>query len=297
MTRIRDKKVQVLNGFGANGHRILNALIFVIALGMFPATALAAGSLPETVTLPAGSFDYRASGEYLEDGFPVDAPMERVAFSKPFEMMRYQVTVGEYDTCVQDGVCEERLGHGKHSPHLPVTGVSYRNANAYAMWLSKQTGFKWRLPTDKEWAYAAGSRFIDDAVSVEKDVNNPATRWLAKYKKYSDLETGSDPVVKQPGFYGANKHGIYDMSGNIWEWTETCYTRTRLNEAGEIQNKTDNCGVRISAGQHRAYITFFIQDAKGGGCAVGAPPDHLGFRLLKGKKINWWSRVADVFGI
>jgi hypothetical protein len=44
---------------------------------------------------------------------------------------------------------------------------------------------------------------------------------------------------------------------------------------------TENCGVRVIEGRHRSYMTEFIRDPKSGGCAVGTPPDNLGFRLVR----------------
>jgi hypothetical protein len=53
-----------------------------------------------------------------------------------------------------------------------------------------------------------------------------------------------------------------------------------LDDADKIASNSPNCGVRIVEGQHRAYVTDFIRDARAGGCAVGVPPDNLGFRLV-----------------
>ena len=252
--------------------------------------------MPETVSVAPGSFDYRASGEFLKDGYPVNAPIEKITFKTSIKIMKYQVKVADYERCVMEGDCPKRHNQGLHDSQLPVTGVSFRDALDYARWLSKRTNDNWRLPSDQEWAYAAGSRFFDDAIKVETDRENPAARWLAKYKKYSDLETGSDPVIKPSGSYGANENSIYDMSGNIWEWTDSCYERTRMDANGHETSVTENCGVRVAAGQHRAYVTFFIQDAKGGGCSVGAPPDYLGFRLVKDGDIGFVQWLLNNFG-
>ena len=77
------------------------------------------------------------------------------------------------------------------------------------------------------------------------------------------------------------------MSGNVWEWTSTCFTRSSL-DGGTPRVVTENCGVRVVEGRHRAYVSDFIRDARGGGCAGGAPPSHLGFRLVREKEPPWW---------
>ena len=60
----------------------------------------------------------------------------------------------------------------------------------------------------------------------------------------------------------------------------SCFVRRVLDDAGKVVSNSPNCGVRVVEGQHRAYVTDFIRDAKAGGCAVGVPPDNLGFRLV-----------------
>lgn len=251
----------------------------------------------QITTVRAGEFSYRASGEYLKNGFPVDAPLKKIVFDVPIEIMKYQVSVGDYEACVVDGNCEPRNGQGRHNSKLPATGISYINAISYAAWLSEKTDFKWRLPTDQEWSYSAGSRFVDDALKIEEDTKNIAKRWLAKYQKFARLDNKTISQVSANGFFGANENGIYDMSGNIWEWTDTCYKRTRLDAQGDEISTTQNCGVRISAGRHRAYISSFIQDARGGGCSVGVPPRYLGFRLIKEMKRDTFSFILDLIGL
>lgn len=242
---------------------------------------------PEIVAVPPGSFEYRTSGEYLADEFPIDAPMVRVTFSRPVEIMRYQVSAREYGRCVKDGACDAPWGSpplvtGSGEAEFPVTGVSFTDAVDYAKWLTEQTGAKWRLPSDEEWAYAAGGRFVDDAVSAGENSADPSKRWLLRYKKYNSPEILLDPAVKPRGAFEVNEYGIADMSGNVWEWTHSCYRRVRVDKHGNRLGKpTRNCGVRIAEGRHRAYISFFVKDAKGGGCSVGAPPTHLGFRLIR----------------
>jgi formylglycine-generating enzyme required for sulfatase activity len=159
--------------------------------------------------------------------------------------------------------------------------VSWRDAHAYAAWLSRRTGENYRLPTDEEWAYAAGSRWQDDSLPV--DSSDPSKGWLARYERESSLKSAEIDSKPRPlGAFGANENGLLDVAGNVWEWTNTCFVRTALNEAGKPTSKsTVNCGVRVVEGQHRAYVTDFIRDARAGGCAAGVPPSNLGFRLVR----------------
>jgi formylglycine-generating enzyme required for sulfatase activity len=277
---------------------IYQCATLLLALMSFAHARAGEVNAPETVTIDAGFFMYRASGEFLKDNYPIDAPLLHVAFDASFEIMRYQVLAVDYGKCVEEKSCSERLNPGHQDGSLPVTGVSYQDAVDYAQWLSRKTGVTWRLPSDQEWAFAAGSRFVDDAINLESNRDNPAERWLAKYRKNADLGLQSDPVIKASGYYGANENGIYDLSGNVWEWTDSCYVRTRMDGDGKATSETENCGVRIAAGLHRAYLSFFIQDAKGGGCSVGKPPDYLGFRLIRepSRSMMDWLRNAVGLG-
>lgn len=237
---------------------------------------------PETVAIAPGSTAYRASGEYLRNGVPVDAPLIDVGFTSPLYIMKYQVSVADYARCVDAGACEPASPGRDADSSIPVTGVSFQDAQHYANWLSQKTGQAWRLPSDEEWVYAAGSRFFDDALGAGSDANDPSRRWIAEYRRNAAREAQSDPEPKAFGFYGENEHGISDLSGNVWEWTSSCYVRAKVADTGAIEKeKTANCGLRVVEGRHRAYMIFFVRDAKGGGCSVGTPPDNLGFRLVR----------------
>jgi formylglycine-generating enzyme required for sulfatase activity len=71
------------------------------------------------------------------------------------------------------------------------------------------------------------------------------------------------------------------MDGNVWEWTSACDSRVILNAAGGAVSQRDSCGVRILEGRHRMAMSAFVQDARGGACSMGLPPDNLGFRLVR----------------
>lgn len=254
------------------------------------ATALAIATVPQagkgqaaspvaTVAVNPGSFDFRLPGEYLKADWPVDAPKQKVSFRRGFDMMKYQVSFGDYSACVDDGACEAPDGM-RQLAETPVTGVSYRDATAYAAWLSKKTGESWRLPTDEEWAFAAAERLQDDALGLPQDTANPAARWLARYAAEAGTEA-RDAEPKPRGHFGENSKGLADVAGNVWDWTTTCYRRATVDARGKITRSTENCGVRVLGGRHRSYMSHFIRDGKSGGCAAGLAPDNLGIRLIR----------------
>lgn len=234
----------------------------------------------ETVTVPPGRFDYRLPGEFLRAGRVIEGPVVERQLRRGIEIMKYQVGAGEYAACVADGACQP--ADTRAGGDMPVTGVSWRDAVAYAAWLSHRTGETWRLPSDEEWAFAAAERFGDDASGAAAgDDANPAARWLAAYRFRADPRD-RDMQPRPRGHFGVNSSGLADLAGNVWEWTDSCYVRNRVDGAGRLAEATTNCGVRVIGGRHRGYMSNFLRDGKSGGCAAGmAPPDNLGFRLVR----------------
>ncbi|MCV6575678.1 MAG: formylglycine-generating enzyme family protein [Cohaesibacter sp.] len=239
-------------------------------------------SVPPTVTIQPGRFSYRLAGEFLKGNRVSDAPLKDIDQSYSLDVMEHLVSAKDYQSCVDAGACapaDNRHLRGRRG--LPITGVSYDDAVRYAHWLNQETGLDWRLPSDKEWSYYAADRYYDDAIDIEDDESNPAKRWIAEYKRQSSLRGQSSAMPRLSGAFGKNRFGLYDVSGNVWEWTDTCFQRFHIQDDNSAKGSFENCGVLVAQGKHRAYISSFIQDAKAGGCAVGVPPDNLGFRLVR----------------
>ncbi len=270
---------------------VASSLALVLSLDPLPAARAAE---PEFVAIEAQTVAYREAGEFLLDEAPVNGPIAEVHAKHPFEIMRRQVTRGEYGRCVAAGRC--KAAQGPSAPDLPVVGVSYDDAVDYAAWLSAETGETYRLPTDREWAIAAGSRYVDDGYGVVADPDNPAKRWLSRYESEAARARKADPVPRPAGGFGENEHGLLDVAGNVWEWTSTCFARHSTYTATGRTETYEICGVRVAEGSHRAYLSSFVRDPRGGACSVGVPPDNLGIRLVRDDR-GLMGRMQDYFGL
>ncbi len=217
----------------------------------------------------------------------VDGPLVAVEDPPALEIMKYQVSAADYDQCVADGACLKAEPRRRGLGDVPVTGVSFNDANDYAAWLSAKTGRTWRLPSVAEWTFAAGSKARDDALGVATDAKDPAKRWLAYYEREAALGAKALATPSPLGTFGENEYGVADMAESVWEWTATCGSRTTLGAADETLTYLKSCGVKLLEGRHRTPMSAFIRDAQGGGCTIGAPPDNLGFRLVRQRE--WWT--------
>ena len=255
------------------------ALASPVALTIAPVAQVDDRTLnTEFTEITAKSFPYRVAGDFSRDGRPVEAPLRQERLDGNIRIMNRQVTSAEYARCADDGGCP-RIPRTPDMTDRPMVGVSWRDATAYAEWMTKKTGLLHRLPSDEEWVFAAGEKVRDETLPPVDPVD-PAQAWIARY----EAEAGrTRPLALDPqpiGTFGRNDNGLQDIAGNVWEWTNSCFLRMTLEPAGAVRVTNTNCGVRVVQGAHRTYMTDFIRDPRTGGCAAGVPPANLGFRLV-----------------
>lgn len=139
----------------------------------------------------------------------------------------------------------------------PVTCVSWYDARAYVRWLSRETGFDYRLPSESEFeAYAAAPHEAREAraAAVCAQANGADTSSPLSYHNpaCSDGQRYTAPVAS----YAANGWGLYDARGNVWEWSEDCsitgirgwwYALFSASDDGAAWHAKD-CDVRVSRG-------------------------------------------------
>jgi formylglycine-generating enzyme required for sulfatase activity len=162
---------------------------------------------PEMVIIEAGYFQM---GDIQGDGNVSDVSVER------FAMGRYEVTFDEYDKFAEATGREKPDDEGWGRGNRPVIYVSVQDAIAYAEWLSEETGEKYRLPTEAEWEYAARAG-TNTAYWWGDDIGTNRANCKDCGSSWDDKRTA--PV----GSFEHNALGLYDMVGNVWEWTCSLY--------------------------------------------------------------------------
>ena len=238
----------------------------------------------EITEIAAKPFQYRLAGDFSREGKPAEAPLRETRLPASIKIMSRQVNAGEYARCADDTRCP-RIPYVSEMVDRPMVGVSWRDATAYAEWLTNKTGVLHRLPTDEEWVFAAGEKVRDEPIPLVDPVD-PAQAWIARYEAEANRARPGALEPQPVGTFGINGNGLQDLGGNVWEWTSTCFLRMTLEPTGNARVTNTNCGVRVVQGAHRTYMTDFIRDPRTGGCAAGIPPANLGFRLVVEDK-NW----------
>lgn len=238
--------------------------VLSIAL-MLPFGAQAAKVIePVMVVIPAGQFMMGSpTAVPAQRGSPSEGPVHKVAI-KSFKMSKYELTVGEFRQFVAAtsysavGVGAARDGCWKwvnpgtggapaavmpgswntpaYAPgeHHPVMCVSWDDAQAYAKWLSRSTGKKYRLPSEAEWEYAARaggnatfasgndlSGICRVANIMDKSGKSAFLRDLGWNRKDAECDDQAE-YTSVVGMYEANGFGLHDMSGNVGEYVEDC---------------------------------------------------------------------------
>ena len=178
-----------------------------------------------------------------------------------------ETTIAEWNRCYDDGGCQMQLRAPEDAEQqdYPATGINWIDAQEYIRWLSKASGHPFRLPTSGEWYQMAHDVLPDTPDPIFSD---PSLTWASAYL----LEEGVDRKLRPSGAWSITADGLVDLDGNVWEWTQDCY-----NGATETSLEAP-CAAYALGGEHRAVVSFLVRDPARGGCAVGAPPAHIGLR-------------------
>jgi formylglycine-generating enzyme required for sulfatase activity len=173
---------------------------------------------------------------------PSEKPPHQVTIGAPFAISKYEVTVAQWNACVEANGCPRVTTENNRPGNTPMRDVSWDDAQQYVKWLTKISGKPYRLPTEAEWEYAArggtttrywwGEQMRAGNANC-KDCGQP---WS---------QDGPTPV----GSFAPNPFGLYDMNGSVWEWVSDCW-HTSYKGAPANGHAWDepNCRVRVIRG-------------------------------------------------
>jgi len=230
---------------------------------------------PEMIVVPAGSFlmgspeDQRIENEY---------PQHKVTIAKPFAVAKFETTFAEWDACVAAGGCSgykpSDMGWGRG--RRPVINISWHDAQQYVAWLVRLTGKPYRLLSEAEYEYAtrAGTETLypwgDDITLNGQAMANCDVCGTEQYGNHTA------PV----GSFPPNKFGLYDMVGNVQEWTQECAhdSYTGMPVDGSVWSGGD-CSHHVLRGGGINANREDIRSASNSEGVADNRTDELGFRV------------------
>lgn len=182
----------------------------------------------------------------------------------------HEVTLAQWQACHDAGLCDLDFAHKIKDVDYPATGLSYPDAMQFVAWINTESEVNWRLPTALEWTELAAEVMPEKSDPIFTD---PALTWAASYVTEANR---AGRALRTSGAFSVTAGGIADLDGNVWEWTQDCYSGSDSQDAVTPHR----CPAYVMGGEHKAVMAYLVRDPARGGCAVGAPPAHLGMRLV-----------------
>jgi len=225
---------------------------------------------PDMIAIPGGTFKMGR-----DDGDLKERPAHALKVG-PFMMDRTEVTNGEYYEFVKAANYSAPNHWVNGQPFtgtetMPVRFVSLEDAKAFAAWRSKRDGVTYRLPTEEEWEYAARNG--------EKDNLYP---WGDDWED-ADAVMGvadSEPTVVGSKPQGKNIWGVFDLIGNVWEWTDT-EIKPYPGSNAEIQKRSEKRIVVRGGSAHEDPAKLKITATFRADVSDKQKEKNLGFRLVR----------------
>ena len=239
---------------------------------------------PDMVVVPAGTFKM-GSLQTDKNAHTNELPQHQVSIAKPFAVSKFELTFAEWDACVAGGGCSgyKPFDSGWGRGERPAINVSWDDAQQYVAWLSQMTGKPYRLLAEAEYEYATRAETTteypwgDEIGKNNANCGNCGSKWDGQQ---------TAPV----GSFQANKFGLYDMVGNVWEWTEDCYHPSYAIDTpqGKVDAPTDgsawtsgNCGNRVVRGGSWYFTPDLLRSAARDRNSTDYRIYLLGFRVAR----------------
>lgn len=226
---------------------------------------------PRMLRLRGGRF---LRGDIAGDGDDDERPVQELRI-RPFAIGVHEITFDDYERfCTATGApCPDDQGWGRDD--RPVINVSWEEATAYTVWLSKVTGERYRLPTDAEWEYAAraGTKtrywWGDGPVSRASNCEGCGSIWDGDK---------SAPVGRFP----PNPFGLHDTAGNVFEWVADCW-HGKFDDVPRDGSPLEkpNCGKRVIRGGAWSFTHRETRSANRWRDFPRRRSDDTGFRVAR----------------
>ncbi len=202
-----------------------------------------------------------------------EQPQRTIRFL-PFAISKHEVTIKEYQRFAAVAGRRLQKADGQTAKH-PVVFVSAIDAAAYAAWLSKQTGHRYRLPSEAEWEYAASG------------TTNTSFWWGrsvgAKNAHCFDCDSGFGVRSTAPvGSFAANPFGLHDTAGNVMEWTADCYVPSYANAPSDASAvRVQPCAEQSVRGGAYGKTSTSMRSKKRDKRIANRRFDNVGIRLVR----------------
>jgi len=180
-----------------------------------------------------------------------------------FALGKYEVTQGQWRKIMGNNPSYNK----KCGDNCPVEKVSWKDSQKFIKSLNRLTGYGFRLPTEAEWEFACRSGKLREKYCGSDNVD--AVAWYSDNSEYKTHPVGG----KQP-----NALGIYDMSGNVWEWVNDWYG----DYPSDIHNNPQgpsSASHRLDRGGSYRSAERFVQSARRASNTPGDRVTDLGLRL------------------
>jgi len=231
---------------------------------------------PVMIFVKGGCFDM---GDTFGEGEVDEQPVHEVCVND-FHMGKYEVTQKEWKA-----VMGSNPSMFKWCDRCPVQRVTWDEVQEYIKKLSKNTGKHYRLPTEAEWEYAAreGGKRVRFATGKDT-IGAEEANFNASNGEESYSRVGVDrSKMLTVGSFAANSLGLYDMSGNVWEWVGDWYDRHYYSTSPRNNPKGPSGGSdRVIRGGSWAYGPKDIRAAKRENFGHHRQHQSIGFRLVVG---------------
>ena len=255
------------------------------------------GHGPDLVLIPTGRFQM-GSHEH-EQALAIKAgaqknwlerelPQHWVGIEHSFALGRYPVTVAQWRSFVKDTGWESqsdvdwRAPGFKQADDHPVVGVSWMDAQLYLRWLSDKTGQLYRLPTEAEWEYAcrAGTR---TAFSFGDTISTEQANYDGHYTYNGGQRGAYVQGTSKVGAYQPNPWGLFDMHGNVWEWTQDVVHDNYVGAPvdGSAWEEGGDPVRRVLRGGSWLYNPRYLRSAVRNGYSAVLANDIVGFRVAR----------------